>query len=95
VRQQEAVAEAQRRAGTEGGEDLPVVLGEGGIRDQQQRHVALADHVVHLAQRAVGLGEAHGLGLLHRRRTFAQSDLDLDAGARERFAQVLRLGRPL
>ena len=87
--------QAQRRAGTEGGEDLLVVLGEGGVGDQQQRHVALADHVVHLAQRAVLLGEADGLGLLHRGGAFAQADLDLDAGALERFAQVLRLRRPL
>ena len=84
VRQQEAVAEAERRAGTEGGEDLLVVLGEGGVGDQQQRHVALADHVVHLAQRAVLLGEADRLGLLHRGGAFAQADLDLDAGALKR-----------
>ena len=34
-------------------------------------------------------------GLLHRGRALAQADLDPDAGAVERFAQVLRLGRAL
>ena len=81
--------------GPEGGEDLLVVLGEGGVGDQQQRHVAFADHVVHLAQRAVLLGEADRRGLLHRGRALAQADLDPDAGAFQRFAQVLRLGRAL
>jgi hypothetical protein len=66
VRQQKAVAEAQRAARTEGGEYLLVVLGEGGVGDEEQRHVALADHVVHLAEGAVLLGEADGGGLLHR-----------------------------
>jgi hypothetical protein len=95
MRQQEAVAEAERRAGPEGGEDLLVVLGEGCVGDQQQRHVALADHLVHLAQGAVLLAEAHGLGLLHGGGAFAQADLDLDARALERLPQVLGLRRAL
>ena len=53
------------------------------------------DDVEHLAQRAVLLGEAGLARLRHRRRAVAQADLDLDAGALERVAQVLRLRRPL
>ena len=89
------MAEAERRARTEGGEDLLVVLGEGGVGDQQQRHVAFADDIVHFAQRAPLLGEADGRCLLHRGRAFSQADLHPDAGAFERLAQVLRLGRAL
>ena len=51
--------------------------------------------VVHLAEGAVRLGEPGPLGRRHRGRTLAQADLDLDVRARERVAQVLRLGRPL
>src|SRR5205823_6619832 len=46
-------------------------------------------------QRAAGPGEARLLRGGDRRRARAQADLDHDAAAGERVAQVLRLRRPL
>ncbi len=46
----------------------------GGVGDEQDDHVALGDHVKHLAQGAVGLGEAHGAGLLAGGGVGAQAD---------------------
>ena len=91
VGEQEAVREAQRGAVAERVEDAPVVLRERGVGDEQQRHVGLVDDRVHLAQGAALLREPDRLGLLHRSRAFPQADLDPDAGALERLAQVLRL----
>ena len=66
VREQEAVREAKRGAGPERVEDAPVVLREGGVGDEQQRHVGFVDDRVHLAEGAVGFRETDRLGFLHR-----------------------------
>jgi hypothetical protein len=95
VPEEEAVREPQRGARADGLEHPAEELGLRGVRDEEKDQIGLADHVEHLAQRAVGLAEARLAGLLHRARAAAQPHLHGDAGALERVTQVLRLGRPL
>mmetsp|Transcript_21519 Transcript_21519/g.85568 ORF Transcript_21519/g.85568 Transcript_21519/m.85568 type:complete len:782 (-) Transcript_21519:50-2395(-) len=91
VAEEEAVRQSQRRAGLHRGEDLLVELGLRGVRDEQHHEVRLRDGLEHLAQRAVGFGEANGFGRGPRRRVAPQADLDRDRRAFERFFEVLRL----
>jgi hypothetical protein len=67
VPQQEAVGEPERGAGAQRGEDLPVQLGLGGVRDQEDDQVGTGDHLVHLTEGAVRLAEPGGAGGLEGR----------------------------
>ena len=58
VAEEEAVGEAEGRAGLEVLEDFLEELSLGGVGDQEQDEVGLAHDVEHLAEGAVGLGEA-------------------------------------
>ena len=97
VAEQEAVRQAERRARAQRLEDLLVVARPG--RRRRSAAATMSDSRIDLrtSRRACrsssvkpGLG-----GRLHRRRALAQADHDLDAGALERVAQVLGLGRAL
>ena len=85
------MTQAQRRSWSEGGEDLLVVLCEGRIGDQKERHVALADCVIHLAERTVCLGESDRLRFFHGGRSLAKTHFHPNVGAFKGFAQVLCL----
>ena len=86
MREQKPVAEAERRAGAEGREDFFVVLCEGGIGNQQQRHIALANDVVHLTKRAVRFREADFFGFFHRGRAGSKADFHPNVRAFQRLA---------
>jgi hypothetical protein len=75
--EQEAVREADGRAGLQGREDLLVVGGEGGVGDQQDHQVAVGGDGEPVAECAVLLGEAVRAGVGGRRRAGAQSDAHL------------------
>ena len=95
VCEQESVRQAQGGAGAQGRENFLVLGGLGGVGNEQQHQVRLANHVVHLAQRTAGLGEPGGLRFACRAAAGTQAHLHPNAGAFKRFAQVLRLRRPL
>ena len=97
VPQQEAVAQAERRARLQRLEHAAVQRRLRRVRDQQDHQVARRDHVEHLAQRVLGGAEAGRFSLRPRRGSLAQSHDDGDVAARfrQRVAQVLRLRRSL
>jgi len=68
---------------------VSIELGLRGVGDQEQHQIGLAHDGEHLAQRAAVSGEAGGARLRHRLAAGAQTNLDADAGAFERVAQVL------
>ncbi len=64
-----------------------------GVGDEQHNEVRLGDDVQHLAEGAIGLAEASGLGLSDGGGVQAKAnrDLDVHAGSGDRVLQVLRL----
>ena len=93
--EQEPVRQPQGGARPERGKHLPMQVCLSGVRDQQHREVRPPDDAEHLAQRPVRLGESGRSRFSERLGPLPQPDRDLDVSARQRFAQVLRLRRPL
>jgi hypothetical protein len=89
VRQPEGRTRTYRR------HDPIEIVGLCGVGDQQEDEVRAGDDIVHFAARAVGLGKPGLLDIRDRFRAGTQPDLDADAAAGERFAQILCLCRPL
>ena len=89
------MGQAERGAGFEAVKDGLMVFGLRRVGDEQQHEVRFRDDLIHFAQRAIGFGKSSGFGIFHRGRTGPQPNFDFDPRAREGFAEVLRLGRPL
>jgi len=106
VAEQESVRQAEGGSRPQRREHVPVQLRLGGIGDQQDHHVGVADDLEHLAEAAIGLGESALARLVGRRAALPEPDDDLDGAAPcfrgsrcfpgiQRVPEVLRLGAAL
>ena len=95
MRQQKAVRQAQGGAGAQRRKNFLVLGCLGGVSNEQEHHVRLANDVIHFSQGAVRLGETGLLSLPGRPAIGPQAHLHSNARALQRFAQVLCLGGPL
>mmetsp|Transcript_8261 Transcript_8261/g.19256 ORF Transcript_8261/g.19256 Transcript_8261/m.19256 type:complete len:303 (-) Transcript_8261:45-953(-) len=79
VAEEEAVGEAEGGTLLEERLDLGlVIVGLGGVGDEQHDEVRLLDHIILSAEEAILLGEANSLSSLPRGRGLAEAHLNVD-----------------